>query len=226
MAKRAKVTKPQPKKAVKGPARKGAPAKKPVAKKPAASTAAKKSAPVVRLTPMAPADARIRKSAKASALAAIRPQVSHGFKLNLEDPKECAVLDVLTLAMASDGDVSLEETALVVHQVQRMLGGQTSPHLAESVLSYVAATIAETARLGPDVIIERSAKRLETEAERQMLFALASAVTCVDGVVFVKEAEFLVKLRSALGLTEAAALAGIAGVSRTIAVQVAQRRAG
>ena len=216
MAKRAKVMKSQAKKAVKGPAKK-APAKRP---------AAKKSAAVVRLAPMARADARVRKSAKASALGAIRPQVSHGFKLNLEDPKECAVLDVLTLAMAADGDVSLEETALVVQQVQRMLGGQTSPHLAESVLSYVAATIAETARLGSEVIIERSAKRLETDAERQMLFALAAAVTCVDGIVFPKEAEFLVKLRTALGLSEAVALAGIAGVSRTIAVQVAQRRVG
>jgi len=135
-------------------------------------------------------------------------------EIDLHNPKDRAVLDILALAMSADGLVSREETAMVVEQLQRMLGLQ-SPSQAQTtaILALVTRTVAEIRKLGVEAILGRSLDPLETPEERQMTFALAAAVTVSDGVIEPAEGEFLARLRTALGLTEGEALRGMAGVA-------------
>ena len=164
------------------------------------------------------------KQQKAERIAAIGARGKVEQKIDLSSPKERAVVDVLALAMAADGEVAVEETALVVEQLEKMLGlEEGGPEFAGQIRAHVAATVAELEKIGRDPILGRSVGTLETAQERETLFALATAVTCVDGVVEPTEADYLVALRTALGLTEADALAGVAGVAGTLAAMTRKR---
>ncbi len=134
--------------------------------------------------------------------------------IDLGNPKDRAVLDILALAMSADGLVSYEETALVVEQLQRMLGlEKPSKAQANAIQAMVTRTVADIRKQGTDTVLARSLDPLETPEERQMTFALATAVTVADGVLEPSEGDFLARLRASLGLTEGEALRGVAGVA-------------
>lgn len=146
--------------------------------------------------------------------AAKRPATKAPKTIDLSNPKDRAVLDVLALAMSADGLVSYEETALVVEQLQRMLGlEKPSKAQANAIQAMVTRTVADIRKQGTDAVLARSLDPLETPEERQMTFALATAVTVADGVLEPSEGDFLARLRTSLGLTEGEALRGVAGVA-------------
>jgi hypothetical protein len=138
-------------------------------------------------------------------------------KVDISNPKEKAVVDVLALAASADGQVSAEEMSLVVIQIQKLLRLPKSQDLVTEVRKHVANTLAEIKASGTGTILDRSVGRMETAMERETLFALAASVICVDRIVHPNEADFLVRLRSSLGLSESAALAATAGVARMLA---------
>ena len=70
---------------------------------------------------------------------------------------------------------------------------------------------------GREPILDRALMQIETEDERRMLFALATSMTCADGSVHPAEAKFLSQLRLGLGLSEAEAIQGVAGVAALMA---------
>jgi uncharacterized membrane protein YebE (DUF533 family) len=147
-------------------------------------------------------------------------------RIDLSSPKEKAVVDVLALAASADGEVSPEEMTLVVLQLQKLLGVPRSEALTEEIRRHVANTLAEMEKVGREAVFDRSVGQMVTAVEREALFALAASVIYVDKVVHLNEADFLVKLRTALGLSEATALAATAGVARTLWLGRGARHAG
>lgn len=155
---------------------------------------------------------------KAESLAAIGTQGAVDQRIDLRSPKERAVIDVLALTMAADGELAASEISLVVEQLEKMLGLQPGgPGLADQVRAHVAGVERELEQSSRNAILDRSVRSLETAQERQMTFALAMAVACADGVMDPKEADFLVELRTALKMTEAQAITAAAGVAGTLA---------
>jgi len=137
---------------------------------------------------------------------------------DLSNPKDRAVLDVLALAMSADNLVTSEEISLAVSQMQKLLQlGKASGEVTAQLRAQVTASVAACQQEGRAQVQERALALFHDPAERRMLFALAASITCADHVVEASEAEFLVKLRAGLKLTEAEALQAMAGVAAVMA---------
>ncbi|MBI5548945.1 MAG: hypothetical protein HY901_34110 [Deltaproteobacteria bacterium] len=139
-------------------------------------------------------------------------------RLNLANPKDKAVLDVLALAMSADTLVTADETDFAVAQMQRLLG-RPELAVANQLRSLVTSSVAAISTKGRDKVLARALREIDSPEERRILFALASSMTCVDGLVEESEGKFLAKLRLELGLSEAQALQAMAGVATVMARQ-------
>ena len=140
-------------------------------------------------------------------------------KLDLSNPKDRAVLDVLALAMSADGLVTSDETTFAVESMQRLLGlKHAGGAIRAQLCALITASVANIQAKGRDPVFEHALAQLESDAERRTLFALAASMVCVDvGVVEPEEARFLAQLRRALGLDEAEGLQAMAGVAKLMA---------
>lgn len=155
-------------------------------------------------------------AAKKSAAKSVKPAAP----IDLSNPKDHAVLEVLALAMSADSLVTEDETTFAVEQMQRMLGLPKSDRaLAEQLRSKVTACVAAIQSEGRPVVLQRAIACFETEEERRMLFALAVSMACIDGALEIGEAQFLAQLRVGLHLTESEALLGVSGVATLLARQ-------
>jgi len=138
--------------------------------------------------------------------------------LDLSSPKERAVVDVLALAMSADDVVTSAEMKLAVAQMQAMLQlPKTDPLLTRELTDLINTSVLTIQAKGRGPVLDRALMQIETDDERRLLFALATSMTCADGVVADSEAKFLSQLRLGLGLTEAEALQGVAGVAAVMA---------
>jgi tellurite resistance protein len=150
--------------------------------------------------------------------AAAKPVKPTAPPIDLSNPKDHAVLEVLALAMSADSLVTEDETTFAVEQMQRMLGLPKSDRaLAEQLRSRVTASVAAIQSEGRQVVLQRAMACFESEDECRMLFALAVSMACIDGALEIGEAQFLAQLRVGLHLTESDALVGVSGVATLLA---------
>jgi hypothetical protein len=157
---------------------------------------------------------KLKKASPAKRVTKSRPSPS----LDLSNPKDQAVLDVLALAMSADSLVTGDEIALAVSQMSKLLGlWKASAETTAQLRSKVTASVAACEKEGREQVQERALAQFQTLDERRMLFALAASMTCADGGVEAPEAEFLAKLRSGLRLNEAEGLRAMAGVAAVMA---------
>ena len=139
-------------------------------------------------------------------------------ELNLSNPKEQAVLDVLALAMSADDVVTADEMKLAVAQMQTLLKlPKADKLLARELTDLINTSVLSIQAKGREPILDRALMQIETEDERRMLFALATSMSCADGNLDPAEAKFLSQLRLGLGLSEAEAIQGVAGVAALMA---------
>ncbi|HEY3451576.1 MAG TPA: tellurite resistance TerB family protein [Myxococcales bacterium] len=139
-------------------------------------------------------------------------------QLDLSNPKEKAVLDVLALAMSADDVVTAAEMKLAVVQMQALLKlPKTDKVLTRELTDVINTSVLSIQAKGREPILDRALMQIETEDERRMLFALATSMSCADGSMHPAEAKFLSQLRLGLGLSEAEALQGVAGVAALMA---------
>ena len=157
---------------------------------------------------------KIKKTSPAKKAKATKPSPA----LDLANPKDKAVLDVLALAMSADNLVTGDEIKLAVTQMERLLGlGKASSETQAQLRAMVTASVAACKKEGREHVQERALAQFQAPDERRMLFALAASITCADGVVEASEADFLAKLRSGLKLSEAEGLRAMAGVAAVMA---------
>jgi len=157
------------------------------------------------------------KQQKAERLQATQSQGKVAAKLDLDSPKERAVIDVLAAAMCADGKIVLEETTLVIMSLSKMLGlEESAPETPELIRQQVNRSVAEMEKSGRAAVLQRAVAQMETPNDREHLFALAAMVTCADGTMDPAEADFLVELRQILQVPESASLAMVAGVARML----------
>jgi tellurite resistance protein len=159
-----------------------------------------------------------RKQASRTSRAPRQRQSQAAAGLDLSSPKEQAVLDVLALAMSADEVVTSNEMKLAVAQMQSLLRlPRTDKVLTRELTDLINASVLAIQAKGREPVLDRALTRIETDDERRMLFALATSMTCADGTVQPAEARFLSQLRLGLGLSEAEALQGVAGVAALMA---------
>lgn len=176
---------------------------------PSKSAKAKKTTPAKK-----PAPAKANKAANKPKAADAAPRV------DFSRPKERAVLDVIALAMSADEVVTAEEMDLAVAQLQSILGlPRADPVLRQELKNVIVASVTAIHAEGRERILDRALTQIDTDDERRMLFALAASMTCADGTVHPAEAKFLSLLRLGLGLTEAEAIQGVAGVATLMAAR-------
>lgn len=138
--------------------------------------------------------------------------------LDLSSAKEKAVLDVLALAMSADDQVTGSEMRLAISQMQTLLKiPRTDKVLTHELTELINASVMAIQAKGREPVLDRALMQIDTDDERRMLFALATSVTCADGAVHPAEAKFLSQLRLGLGLSEAEAIQGVAGVAALMA---------
>lgn len=140
--------------------------------------------------------------------------------IDLSNPKESAVLDLLALAIAADGQVDAREIAYAADRLQELLG---YPEKSEAFVTELGQKIGSSIRRlkeeGADVFMQSAVANFETTEEREMVFALCAALGCVDGSLAIGEAEFLCQLRVLLGMNEAQVLCGMVAITSQLQQQ-------
>ncbi|MDR0965674.1 MAG: TerB family tellurite resistance protein [Myxococcales bacterium] len=135
--------------------------------------------------------------------------------IDLSNPKESAVLDLLALAIAADGHVDAREIAFATDRFQALLGigGEANVGFVDELGKKISESIQRLKDEGAEVFMQSAVVYFDTEEEREMAFALCAALVCVDGSLAPGEAEFLSQLRVLLGMSEAQVLRGVVAIS-------------
>ena len=144
--------------------------------------------------------------------------------IDLSNPKEAAVLDLLALAIAADGHVDTSEIMFATDRIKVLLGlnEANDGDLVREIGAKIGECIQRLKTDGTEFFMQCAVANFETAEEREMVFALCAALVCVDGHLAPDEAEFLTQLRVLLGMSEAQVLCGVVG----LATQLAQQNAG
>lgn len=141
--------------------------------------------------------------------------------IDLSNPKEAALVDLLALAIAADGRVGAEEILFASDRLKSLLGIADAEvdekELVAELGGKVRASILRLKDEGTDVYLQNAVMAFETAEEREMAFALCSALVCVDGELAPDEAEFLCQLRHHLGMSEAQVLCGVVALATHMA---------
>lgn len=134
--------------------------------------------------------------------------------IDLSNPKESAVLDLLALAIAADGHVDVREIAFAADRLQALLGfKETDAGFVEELGEKIGLSIQRLKEEGAESFMQSAAINFDTPEEREMVFSLCTALVCVDSSLALGEAEFLCQLRVLLGLSEAQVLSGVVAIS-------------
>lgn len=140
--------------------------------------------------------------------------------IDLSNPKESAVLDLLALAIAADGHVDVREIAFAADRLQALLGfTEKNEAFVEELGHKIGDSIQRLKEEGADVFMQSAVANFDTLEEREMVFALCAALGCVDGGLAIGEAEFLCQLRVLLGMSEAQVLSGVVAISTQLLQQ-------
>ena len=139
--------------------------------------------------------------------------------IDLSNAKEAALLDLLALAIAADGKVGVDEILFAADRLKSLLGINASDEneFVKEIGEKVRASIFRLKEEGTEAFIQTAAAAFETNEEREMAFALCSALVCIDGEVALDEAEFLCQLRIHFGMSEAQVLCGVAALATHMA---------
>ncbi len=144
--------------------------------------------------------------------------------IDLSNPKESAVLDLLALAIAADGHVDVREIAFAADRLQALLGfTEKDDAFVEELGTKIGGSIQRLKEEGPDVFMQSAVANFDSAEEREMVFALCAALVCVDGGLAPGEAEYLCQLRVLLGMSEAQVLSGVVAISTQLLQQEHQK---
>lgn len=143
--------------------------------------------------------------------------------IDLSNPKEAAVLDLLALAIAADGHVGTEEILFAADRIKALLGLDNADEkdLVKELGVKIGDSIQRLKEEGTDVFMQSAVANFETSEERDMVFALCAALVCVDGHLALDEAQFLTQLRTLLGMSESQVLCGVVALATQLAKESA-----
>lgn len=123
------------------------------------------------------------------------PDTDPAFVRDLEDEKIEALVEMMFLAAAADGEFSEEERNQFAKSVEDLTSNVATGDKLESLINQAKNALEESGR---DARLAAVKERLPDPAARKLALALAIRVTAVDGIIRTSERELIMETAEAL----------------------------